>query len=89
MATQAFRVQPRPLGSALHELATSHQNHHGVGEPEGDDQVDDRRQAQDEGESADAADGQEVQHHGGEQRDKVRRQQGAAGAHPSAVARLP
>ena len=89
MATEAFGVQPRPLGSALHELATSHQDHHRMGEPEGDDQVDDRRQAQDEGESADATDGQEVQHHGGEQRDEVRGQQGAAGAHPSAVAGLP
>src|SRR5699024_4571417 len=56
-----------------------------VGEPEHDDQVEDRHHAQDEREAAHAAGGQQVQHHGGDQVDRVGGEDGAFGAVPPVI----
>ena len=60
---------------------------HRVGEHEDDDEVDQGGQAEGEGEAAHPADRQEVQHHGGEEADGVRDQDGAPGALPGRLDR--
>ena len=76
-------TRPRPENRLLpNDRNRDEHDHQRVGEEEDDDQVEDRRQAQGEREALHVTDGQQVQDRGGQEADRVGREDRPPGADP-------
>ena len=84
---EAARVEARPGVAVAEERTASQQGEDGVGEQEDDEQVDQRRQAQGEGEATHARAGQREERQRREEVDAVGDQDGALGAVPAGLDR--
>ena len=82
---QPARVEPRQARPPAEELRPREQRHQWLREEEDHDQVDERRQAQGEGEAADAADRDVVEDRRGEDRHEVGRHDRAPGSAPAGL----
>jgi FAD linked oxidases, C-terminal domain len=79
------RVETGPAVPAPVEPCPGEQGHHGLGEQEHDEDVDQGGQAEGVGEPLDVARREMVEHRRREERDRVRHQDGAPGALPAAL----